>query len=66
MPDLHRTADGRYLAISPDGKKGRAIDSPNDLEPGWRLMSDADFEEMVDDVTEAAIAHVIGRIAESN
>jgi len=56
MTTPHMLPNGRNVALSADGERGRVIEPGAQLEPGWHLMTEDEFETHVDDMIGRAYA----------
>jgi hypothetical protein len=57
--ELWTTEDGRYVAVTEDLATGKVIASPDDVPNGWGLMTNADFEQQVEMIADAAVEELV-------
>jgi hypothetical protein len=66
MSKPHVFRDGGHYAISPDGQWWQKVGPGEQLEPGWRLMTDEEWEAEIDEVVEQVCLDLVAEKAHLN
>jgi len=64
--DYFVMSDGRYLALEDGTSTAKALDSPDDVEPGWHVATCAEWDRWCEEITLAAIGLVAAERAPLN
>ncbi len=54
--DFVKNSSGEYIAMRNDGLVMRTVSSEAELQPGWHLMTDFEYDAMIEGVGESEVA----------